>query len=349
MNNNDLETIQKRIDYTFENLDLLQQAFVRRSYSRENGGEDNEVLEFIGDKVLDFIIVKRLAETYGFMISDCDDFNRYEDFDEFACEKNESQLSEIKKELIQKKSLAEQIDRLKLADYLIVGKGDRRQNTTHEPSVKEDLFEAILGAVAIDCNWNIAILTEVVNAMLMPERILDRDEEEINYMAYIDEWHVKNYYSLPTFHYGETSGWYAPVRYEVRTQAQRLNLKKCWINVFGENFIGSAPTQTEARLNACISLYNYLKQNNLLLTIRDEIANPNPEDAISQLEILARRGYFSIPVYKFKELHDENGNPIWHCKCRISEEKKTYSAKSSSKKEAKKAAAYKMLRFVLKK
>ena len=58
MEQNDLIFIQSQIGYTFNNLDLLQQAFTRRSYSEENGGENNEVLEFIGDKVLDFFVVK---------------------------------------------------------------------------------------------------------------------------------------------------------------------------------------------------------------------------------------------------------------------------------------------------
>jgi hypothetical protein len=70
-------------------------------------------------------------------------------------------------------------------------------------------------------------------------------------------------------------------------------------------------------------------------------------DAINQLEILARRGYFSIPQYKFTEKHDNDGNPIWICNCHITEQPKQFSARSSSKKEAKKSAAYKMLRFVL--
>ena len=48
-----LEMIQGQIGYRFNNLDLLKQAFTRRSYSEENGGENNEVLEFIGDKALD--------------------------------------------------------------------------------------------------------------------------------------------------------------------------------------------------------------------------------------------------------------------------------------------------------
>lgn len=56
MDSKDLQVIEARIGYSFKNSDLLQQAFVRRSYARENGGEDNEVLEFIGDKVLDFLL-----------------------------------------------------------------------------------------------------------------------------------------------------------------------------------------------------------------------------------------------------------------------------------------------------
>lgn len=44
MGNDDFRFIQDQIAYNFKNLDLLQQAFVRSSYSKENGGEDNEVL-----------------------------------------------------------------------------------------------------------------------------------------------------------------------------------------------------------------------------------------------------------------------------------------------------------------
>ena len=40
MENQDLEHIQQVIGYRFQNCDLLQQAFVRRSYSEENGGEN---------------------------------------------------------------------------------------------------------------------------------------------------------------------------------------------------------------------------------------------------------------------------------------------------------------------
>ena len=66
MKKEELIFIQNHMDYVFKNTDLLVQAFTRRSYSEENGGEDNEVLEFVGDKALDFIVVKYLMDSYGF-------------------------------------------------------------------------------------------------------------------------------------------------------------------------------------------------------------------------------------------------------------------------------------------
>ena len=84
MTEKDLVFIQDQIGYKFNNVDLLQQAFIRRSYSMENGGENNEVLEFIGDKVLDLIVVKLLANKYGYFLSQTNDYNPDEDCDEFA-------------------------------------------------------------------------------------------------------------------------------------------------------------------------------------------------------------------------------------------------------------------------
>lgn len=99
----------------------------------------------------------------------------------------------------------------------------------------------------------------------------------------------------------------------------------------------------------CKVAYEYLERKELLFSIRDEIENPNKADAVSQLEILARRGYFSLPIYDFELNHDENGNPIWRCACHIAEKPKDFKAKSSSKKDAKKSAAFEMLKYVLKK
>ena len=112
-------------------------------------------------------------------------------------------------------------------------------------------------------------------------------------------------------------------------------------------FCGFGISIREARMAACKLAYEYLGRNDMLPSIRDEIENPNREDAINQLEILARRGYFSIPTYEFNEEHDDNGNPIWTCECHIEEQDCYFDETSSSKKDAKKGAAYGMLMYVL--
>ena len=57
--------VQAQIGHTFRSKELLEQAFVRRSYTEENGGENNEILEFIGDKALDLAVIHLLIEKYG--------------------------------------------------------------------------------------------------------------------------------------------------------------------------------------------------------------------------------------------------------------------------------------------
>jgi len=157
MQNKDYESIEVQIGYKFNNRLLLQQAFTRKSYTDETHDvENNEVLEFIGDKVLDIIVVKELVEGYG----------RVNDEREFACKIAEGDLTKLKKKFVQGSMLAHRIDELCFSQYLIMGKGDIKNNVQEKQSVKEDLFEAILGAITIDCDWNFKELQNVVELML---------------------------------------------------------------------------------------------------------------------------------------------------------------------------------------
>lgn len=367
MEDKDFRFIQDQIGYEFRNLDLLQQAFVRRSYAKENGGEDNEVLEFIGDKALDIVAVKILTETYGFYASECDDYNEENDYDEFCCEHSEGKLTELKKRLVGKKMLSSRIDRLGFAEYLIMGRGDERNHIEREESVKEDLFEAIVGAVTLDSGWNFDDIQATVDIMLNPDSYLF---EEANYVELIQEWSLKKYKELPQMniehssYYEENSGLikrnemrFQPKQYDIDRHTFRvINTAeyfqthfKCQLVFCGLDirFIGYGRSKKEARNIVCEGVYHYLEKSGMLFSIRDEIENPNKAEAINQLEILARRGYFSIPTYNFKQGYDKDGNPIWECECHIAEYSTYFSAKSSSKKDAKKSAAFKMLRHVL--
>lgn len=365
MNNQDLEIIQNRIGHMFKNLDLLQQAFVRKSYSKESGGADNEILEFIGDKALDITIVKYLTDKYGFYCHEYDDFDVENDFDEFCCEYTEGQLTELKKSLVKKNTLSDVIDSLQLNQFLIMGKGDLKNNIQNEASVKEDLFEAIIGAVALDCEWDWNEIYSTVEFMLDPEKRINKKQEK-GFVELIQDWSLKRYGELPDI-YTTNSDYYdenslfcssneirstpkrEPNMYVVNVQEYNRTHFVCKLKLYkiDKFFIGYGNSKSSARKDVCELAYHYLENNDLLFSIQDEIENPNKDDAINQLEILARRGYFSIPIYDYKQEYDNNGNPIWTCECHIEEIDCFFEAVSSSKKDAKKTVAFEMLKYVL--
>ncbi len=179
-NENQINDIEKKIGYTFCNRVLLQQAFTRRSYTAECGGENNEVLEFVGDKVLSITLVKILS-----------DENAYETDDgEYANELDEEDLTDILQELVDTENLSNCIENMGLQKYLILGKGDKKNNVQNDDSVKEDLFEAIIGAVTMDLDWkqvngkgigrwDLERIKKVVSKMLNLKEVLPKIIEEI--------------------------------------------------------------------------------------------------------------------------------------------------------------------------
>lgn len=232
-----------------------------------------------------------------------------------------------------------------------MGNGDIQNNINKAISVKEDLFEAIIGAVALDSDWNTEALQDVVEIMLDPDSFFKEDMED-NYVEFIQEWTLKKYGMVPWYHFEKASQavWYFPFDGISSPYDGNSELKHTCLLKLGELdtiFRSFGTSKNEARKAVCALAYKELERNNMLFSIHDEIPNPNINDAISQLEILARRGYFSIPFYEFEQQYDSNGNPVWKCTCHITEVEKSFYANSSSKKYAKKQAAYQMLKYTL--
>ena len=335
MNNEMLKMIQGQIGYHFKNPDLLQQAFVRRSYSKENGGENNEVLEFIGDKALDFIIVKKLVEKYGSFAKEYEDYNSREDFNEFISEHSEGKLTEIKKKLVCREMLANRIRIFGFQYELIMSKSDSDQNVHERDSVQEDLFEAIIGAVALDSNWNIDSLTTVVDLMLEPDYYLENGfGEKENYVILLQQWYQKKHNRIPIYIFRQTGGF--PYSGKYGNYVCELGLSP-----LKNGFWDVKNTKAEARMAVAKQAYEYLEENDLLYDLIDEIGEPDIDRAINQLQELYQKGYIGEPRYIFAESYDNNGNPVWHCECHVDGQERWNEY--TSKKQGKKEVAYDML------
>ncbi|WP_314112811.1 ribonuclease III domain-containing protein [uncultured Solobacterium sp.] len=364
-----INDIQKKIEYEFKNKELLEQAFTRRSYSMENGGEDNEVLEFIGDAALNMVVVKILSEEFGYFNQREQRYTYYVSSSNtadgtFSSEKDEGELTEIKKMLVKKSTLSDAIDNLELQCYLVMGRGDRKKHIERSNSTKEDLFEAIIGAIALDSKWDIKTIQEAVMKMLKIDDIIGFDKD--SYIEEIQKWSLKHHDVLPEYSVCSylpreinigAPDWARPMLSiinqfkpgELDSNTKYASLLALEDEDVPWRFIGYGHSKNQAKEEASRLAYEYLDEHGLLWTIQDEIEKPCKRLAINQLETLARRGYFSLPTYNYYEDYDEDGNPVWKCKCHIHIEEKDiyYWATSSSKKDAKKDAAWKMLKHVL--
>lgn len=171
-----IQQVQEKIHYRFYNTDLLYQAFTRSSYSAEFGTENNEVLEFIGDSVLNSYVVKIMTNKFGFMKKNSKYYDKDRDLNEYCivANINEADFTEIKKYIVSNKYLSNRIDAFGFAKYLFMSDSDRNNEVYKQEKVKADLFEAIIGAIAIDSNWNQNNLQEAIKYMLNIDNVLNK-------------------------------------------------------------------------------------------------------------------------------------------------------------------------------
>ncbi len=161
--------IEKKIGYTFRDKSLLTQAFTRTSFCNEHKSEkgeryqSNEVLEFFGDSVLSAAIVTLIINDFS---------ERYAHG--IKTELNEGDFSNIKSKLSDKKNLSDRMKELGISHFLRMGEGDVKLGIENEPSVMEDLFESIIGAIYIDCGMDMPCVIKTVSKMLSAKEYLTK-------------------------------------------------------------------------------------------------------------------------------------------------------------------------------
>lgn len=164
--------IEKKIGYKFRDKGLLLQALTRTSFVNEHkcGGtspyQSNEVLEFFGDSILSASIVTLFIKEFSL---------RYEHG--VRTKLGEGDFTVIRSRLTDKKNLSSRALELGLGEYLRMGEGDAKLGIKNEPSVLEDVFESIIGAVYIDSNMDLDTVNRVVAGMLDISRVVNADSK----------------------------------------------------------------------------------------------------------------------------------------------------------------------------
>lgn len=133
--------IEKILNYSFHNRTLLQNALIHKSFNEgsRNDLPDNEKLEFLGDSVINLVVTETL-------------YRRFPSW-------NEGDLSKLKAHLVSSSFLYELAGRLGLNQYLVLGKGEEKNDGRQNTKIIASLFEAIVGSVYLDSNFRVVSQT----------------------------------------------------------------------------------------------------------------------------------------------------------------------------------------------
>lgn len=125
---------------------IYVRAFTHSSYVNENKkGEDYERLEFLGDKILDFIISEYLYVN-----------NHY----------SEGEMTKLRASYVCENALYEYSTKLKLNDFLRLGKGEEATGGRTRKAIVADIFEAFLAATYL--KYGLEKVKEIVYDVVVP-------------------------------------------------------------------------------------------------------------------------------------------------------------------------------------
>lgn len=184
----DLEKLQNKIDYHFSDDSLLFQALTHSSYAYEAGGEtaDNEVLEFLGDSVLGFIIADYLYRNYPQL--------------------NEGEMSKLKSAAASTGTLVVFAQKIPLSKYIRLGKGEIKSGGRKKKTILAGAFEALLAALYLDGGIKTVsrFLLEYLNVFF---KKIDMNHFFINnYKSALQEHLQKENYPAPVYQAVTTKG-----------------------------------------------------------------------------------------------------------------------------------------------
>lgn len=182
---------------------LLDLALTHRSYLNEHpeAPGNNERLEFLGDAVLGFLIGEMLYKLYPHM--------------------NEAQMTHLRSRLVDEKQLSKLGFQLGLGELIRLGKGAEKDGGRTNPSLLNDVFEAIIGAYFLDAgienvrDYVLPIFVPLVEKLVddsttsegkKSDRANKSSETFIDSKNRLQQWALSHYGQHPTYQIISESG-----------------------------------------------------------------------------------------------------------------------------------------------
>ena len=168
----DYKQLEKKIRINFKNKELLIKSLTHKSYNKE---QNNEKIEFLGDRVLGLVIAKRLLEIYP--------------------KEKEGILDKKFASLVNKKTCLQIAKNINLERYILTSH-QKNKKSLIEDKVIADCCEALIGAIYLDKGFNVV---ESFILTLWKKNIKDSINTQIDAKTKLQEFSLRKFKKLPSY------------------------------------------------------------------------------------------------------------------------------------------------------
>lgn len=215
-----LVNLEKKLDIKFKNIDLLIKALTHKSFNSE---ENNEKIEFLGDRVLGLIIAKKLLEIYP--------------------DEKEGILDKKFASLVNKKTCLEIAKKIELEKYILTF-NPKNKKIKIEDKVISDSCEALIGAIYLDKGFTIV---EKIILELWKNKISESVVTPIDAKTKLQELSLKKFKKLPIYKLISNTGPRHKPRFKIAVKLQNTKF-----------FIAEGNSKKDAEQNAAQLCLNHI-------------------------------------------------------------------------------------------
>jgi len=166
------QNLEKKIKISFKNKSLLVKSLTHKSFDKKN---NNEKIEFLGDRVLGLVMAKKLLEIYP--------------------NEKEGILDKKFASLVNKKTCLEIAKKIELDKYVLTFNLRNKKNLI-EDKVLSDSCEALIGSIYLDQGFQIV---EKVILNLWSDQIKNSIVTHIDAKTKLQEFSLKKFKKLPIY------------------------------------------------------------------------------------------------------------------------------------------------------
>tara|TARA_Y100000741_G_scaffold112733_1_gene84615 strand:- start:1133 stop:1801 length:669 start_codon:yes stop_codon:yes gene_type:complete len=168
----DYQILEKKIKINFKNKNLLIKSLTHKSFDKDN---NNEKLEFLGDRILGLVMAKKLLEIYP--------------------DEKEGILDKKFAALVNKKTCLQIAQKIGLEKYILTLNYKSKKNLI-EDKVLADSCEALIGSIYLEKGYS---LVEKFILDLWSDHIKDSVNTHIDAKTKLQEFSLKKFKKLPTY------------------------------------------------------------------------------------------------------------------------------------------------------